>query len=286
MLVELAIGDAYGAGFEYVDPRVVRAYNDLTRYVSHPRHRRKPGTYTDDTQMSLAIAELIVSGRPWTRESLADKFVEVFHRDPRTGYANRFYKFLKSVKDGTQFLAEIRPHSDKSGGAMRAAPIGVYLNVEEVIDKSSLQASITHNTRDGRNAAVAAALMAHYCLYERGPLSCVGEYIKEHVPGQWHEPWRGSVGSAGWMSVRAAITALSRAKSMSALLKRCVSFTGDVDTVATIALAAGACCQEIEQDLPEHLYKKLEKGKYGRDYLESLDACLMKLAKRRRHPST
>lgn len=37
MLLELAIGDAYGAGFEYADEMI--ALNDLSRYVKHPRHR-------------------------------------------------------------------------------------------------------------------------------------------------------------------------------------------------------------------------------------------------------
>ena len=65
MLLELAIGDAYGAGFEYVDREMIRQHNNLSCYVKHPRHNIQPGSYTDDTQMSLAIAETIVSGEPW-----------------------------------------------------------------------------------------------------------------------------------------------------------------------------------------------------------------------------
>ncbi len=61
MLLELAVGDAYGAGFEYADADTVAAKNDLSHYVRHPRHRISPGRYTDDTQMSLAIAEAILS---------------------------------------------------------------------------------------------------------------------------------------------------------------------------------------------------------------------------------
>ncbi len=79
------------------------------------------------------------------------------------------------------------------------------------------------------------------------------------------------------MSVRAAITALVRNDSMSGLLKDCISFTGDVDTVAAIALAAGSCSQEIKQDLPHHLILELENGSYGRDYLIKLDKQLLQL---------
>src|SRR5687768_15127870 len=122
MLIEIAIGDAYGAGFEYGDPRAVRDDNDLTHYVKHPRHRLRPGCYTDDTQMSIAVAEMIVSGEAWTPVNLASRFVEAFKRDPREGYAQRFYGFLREVRDGEEFVRKIRPDSDKSGAAMRAAP--------------------------------------------------------------------------------------------------------------------------------------------------------------------
>lgn len=274
MLLELALGDAYGAGFEYAN-ELIPKYNDLTSFVAHPKHRISPGSYTDDTQMSLAIAEAIVSEKPWTAEFLAHKFVEVFKRDPREGYATGFYDFLQHVENGQQFLREIRPVSDKSGAAMRAAPIGMYPTIEQVVERCSLQAAITHNTPDGINAAVAASLMTHYFIYHLGPKKDLGRFLEQHVPGQWAKPWYGEVKSKGWMSVRAAITAVVTNTRMSSLLKACIQFSGDVDTVATIALAAGSCCHEIEQDLPAHLLAALENGPYGRDYLIQLDKQLM-----------
>jgi hypothetical protein len=57
--------------------------------------------------MSLAIAEAIVSDDPWTPECLAARFVEVFHRDPRQGYASRFYEFLQQTHTGSEFLAHM-----------------------------------------------------------------------------------------------------------------------------------------------------------------------------------
>nr|BBH86542.1 hypothetical protein KTC_12930 [Thermosporothrix sp. COM3] len=277
MLIELAVGDAYGAGFEYAERAWVEQHNTLDRYVLHPRHNIAPGSYTDDTQMTLAIAEIMVSGVPWTKETLAEKFVEVFKRDPREGYAGSFYRFLSRVRDGTQFLREIRPDSDKSGAAMRAAPIGLYTTIDEVIEKATLQAELTHNTFDGVNAAVAAALMAHYFIYRLGPKQQLGRFLEQHVPGRWAERWRGPVKAKGWMSVRAAITALLDHSRMSDILQACIAFTGDVDTVATIALAAGSWSVEIKQDLPGQLVQNLEQGPYGREYLLQLDAQLTAL---------
>jgi len=275
MLLEIAIGDAYGAGFEYVSPAIIREHNDLSGYIRHPRHGTRPGQYTDDTQMSIAIAEAIVSGEPWTREMLADRFVTAFKRDPREGYAGRFQEFLGRVEDGAQFLAEILPDSDKSGTAMRAGPIGVFPKIAEVIARCELQAAITHNTPDGIHAAVAASLMTHYFLYDLGPKAQLGLFLAQHVPGNWAEPWHGKVGHQGLMSVRAAVTSVMVNASLSALLRHCIAYSGDVDTVAAIAMAAGSCSPEIAQDLPENLVHTLENGACGRDYLCDLDHQLL-----------
>jgi ADP-ribosyl-[dinitrogen reductase] hydrolase len=275
MLLELAIGDAYGAGFEYADTEMIRQQNHLSHYVRHPRHDIQPGSYTDDTQMSLAIAEAIISGGPWKPAMLAQKFVEVFQRDPREGYATGFYHFLQHVRDGEQFLRDINPTSDKSGAAMRATPIGIYPTIPLVIERCTMQAALTHNTPNGIHAAVAAALMTHYFLYHLGPKSELGLFLEKHVQGHWASPWTGKVKAQGWMSVQAAVTALLSSDTMRDLLKICIQFSGDVDTVAAIALAAGSCSTEIAQDLPAHLFDELENGQYGRDYIRELDKQLM-----------
>lgn len=279
MLWELAIGDAYGAGFEYVSSKIIQQHNDLSSYIKHPRHQIEPGCYTDDTQMSIAIAETIVAQKPWTPEVLADAFVVAFKRDPRVGYASRFYDFLVNVRDGREFLDKIIPTSDKSGAAMRAAPIGVFPNIEQVIEFTTIQAAVTHNTADGINAAVAAALMSHYFLYQLGAKKDLGNFLENHVSGQWSQPWQAKVTAQGWIAVRAAITAVMRNDRMSKLLQDCIAFTGDVDTVATIALAAASCSTEITQDIPTYLIESLENRAYGRDYLLALDKSLMNAVK-------
>ncbi len=277
MLIELAIGDAYGAGFEYAPEDFIRRHNRATHFVQHPRHSIRPGRYTDDTQMSLAIAEALVSGDRWTPAMLAGRFVAAFRRDPREGYARGFHAFLSETEDGEEFLAQIRPDSDKSGAAMRAAPIGVLPTIGQVVDRAQVQARLTHDTPDGTNAAIAAALMSHYFLYDLGPKAELGAFLASRVPGAWAAPWSGKVGPKGWMSVRAAITAVTRNDSLEGLLIDCVGFTGDVDTVATIALAAASCSRDYAPDLPENLLAMLEDGPYGRPYLAELDARLLAL---------
>ncbi|MEO1270311.1 MAG: ADP-ribosylglycohydrolase family protein [Myxococcota bacterium] len=280
MLIELAIGDAYGAAFEYARAKFISRYNHLQGYARRIRGELRPGQYTDDTQMSLAIVEAMLSEERWTAPHLARRFVEVFKRDPRQGYAKGFYRLLVDVSDGEELLSRLRPHSDKSGAAMRASAIGVWPSVGQVVDRCRVQARITHDTPDGINAALAAALMTHYFIYDHGPKHELGRFLEIHVPGQWSLPWMGEVGPKGWMSVRAAVATVVDHDRMSDILKAAVDWGGDVDTVAAIALAAASCASEVEQDLPEVLVEGLEQGPWGRPYLARLDGSLMAMAGR------
>lgn len=281
MLVELAIGDAYGTGFEFVADEMVRKKNDLSGYVEHPSNGVKPGCYADDTQMTVAIAEAVVSGEQWTREMLAQRFVTAFQRDPRNGYASGYRDFLHGVQDGAEFLAKARPLNECRGAALRAGPIGIYRSVPEVIRRAMVQAALTHNSADAIGSSVATALMTHYFLHRVGPKSGLASFITSHLPGSWMTPWKGKIGSKGTMSVRAAITAITDHGSLSAVLRTCIDFTGEVDTAAATALAAAACSEEIEQDLPEPLLAGLENGPYGRDFLITLNKRLLARVSRR-----
>jgi ADP-ribosylglycohydrolase len=162
---------------------------------------------------------------------------------------------------------------------MRAAPLGVLPTVDEVVAKCRVQAAITHNTPDGINAATAAALMAHYFLYDLGPKERLVAFLQAHVESGYVVPWTGKVGPKGWMSVGAAVTAVVGNDRLSDLLRDCVAFTGDVDTVAAMALAAASCSREYERDIPENLVLTLENGPFGRDHILGLDAKLRALAK-------
>ena len=265
MLFEMAIADAYGAGFEYAPKDFVAKHNDLGGFVVHPKHRQTAGTYTDDTQMALAIAEMITERRPWTRETLAQKFVDVFKRDPRSGYSQRFYWFLREVRDGREFLARIDPRSEKSGAAMRSPPLGLYPAIGTVLELAELNARLTHATGPGIASAQAAALLAHYLRHDLGPPDKIGRFLEQQVPYRyaWSKPWRGGIGPSGLEAVHAAAYVIARSTSLAELLQRAVALTGDVDTVAAMALAAASTSPHFLHNLPRVLAQNLEGGPYG-----------------------
>jgi ADP-ribosylglycohydrolase len=275
-LTKIAIADARGVCFEYAPRRIIRERNNWSAaYFPHHKFGTGAGRYSDDAHMTCAVAETLLDcGVDALARDFAGHFVAAFKREsvPREGYAGAFFEFLKSVRDTDDFLARIRPDSEKSGGAMRAGPCGVLRSVAQVKAVAERQAAVTHDTPKGIAAAQAAALMCHYFCYGLGARADLPGFLDEHVPGyDWARPHKGDIGPSGIDAVRAAVTAVLRNNTLPDLLIDCVEFGGDVDTVATIAMAGAAWATDIDQDLPQSLWDGLENGPYGRDYLAELD---------------
>jgi ADP-ribosyl-[dinitrogen reductase] hydrolase len=279
MLVEMAIGDSYGGGFEFITPEVASEnvmFNDGETYYANPQIPIGNGRYTDDTQMALAITEALLAGGEFAPNEMAPRFFDVFKRDPRQGYGSGFYKLLCEVKDGEELYARLMPNSTRSGAAMRAGPIGLYADIKMVKTMAILQAATTHHTGEGMGSAAAIALMTHYYAYKLGPHEGVGEFIAQHIPG--HADW--TADHTGWVTVEgvpcahAAITAVKNGTSYTDVLKRSIAFGGDVDTIAAMAMFA-VSLTDLPNDLSPKLYEGLENGEYGLDYLRDMDVKLM-----------
>ncbi|MDK1285854.1 ADP-ribosylglycohydrolase family protein [Pseudoalteromonas umbrosa] len=277
MLLEIAIGDAYGAGFEFASKEKVASFNNLTAYHEHGLGIA-PGHYTDDTQMSIALAELIVSSAPWDEYTITQKFVECFKRDQRLGYSKGFYAFLDSINSAEDFLAQIKPNSKANGAAMRSVPIGLFPNIEDVLNNAKLQAKLTHDTTIGINSSQAVALASHYFYYQIGSKQQLAEFVQSHTEIQWDCQWQKEVACCGYETINALLTVLLNAESYSELLIKSVAFGGDVDTVAACALGIASLSEEYVNDLPAFLYEELENKQYGKDYLIKLSSDLQEAA--------
>lgn len=290
MLVELACGDSYGACFEGFGTEAIRQEHNNLEYHNLLPALVKSGCYTDDTQMTLAIAEAVLEDGPWTKEGLADRFVECFHRDERRGYTAAFLIFLMNSQNGRELLSRIDGKSYKSGAAMRVSPIGLYKDIQEVKEKSRLQASVTHDSVLGKASSLCAAAMVHYFAYDLGKKSDLCGWLKKEFFGEmlhsdqpfqvedipeprrcWSPAKKQPVGCDGWECVEAALYAIEAHDNLADVLKTTISYGGDTDTVATIAMAAASWSREIKKNLPPNLMRKLEQGRYGLPYLAELD---------------
>ena len=79
LFLGMAIGDAFGARFENQKRQDI----DLTHEIGIYRDWNR---YTDDTQMAIGVAKLLISGDLFTRENLAESLLAAYRRDPRPGY--------------------------------------------------------------------------------------------------------------------------------------------------------------------------------------------------------
>lgn len=310
MLLYIAIGDAYAAATEYIKLPEHQSVLDealkFEKYCKHPIHTDlSPGRYTDDTEMSVANALVLIENKPpYTPLMFANAWVREFTRGgQRKGYSRKFQEFLECTKTGQEFLANINPNSNKNGAAMRSVPLGVLRTVPEVLEVATMQAAITHNTPEGLFSARAVALMSHYMLYEveedkdwylhdlrdycssklpEGDIKRFGEVFS--IENSWGS--RPVVGtqeeSVAISTVRAVVQLLVSASALETLmpmLKEVIYMGGDTDSVAAIALgiASGRRPKRELAGLPLFMPINLEHGnpKTGAKYLLDVGTQLM-----------
>lgn len=277
MIIEAAIGDAYGAGFEFKDLSFITENNILKQYFSHGLYSEIYRQYTDDTQMAVAIAELLLEDEEWTPEKVADKFVEVFHRDKRRGYSGRVYNALYKSLNGREFLNNINNQSSGNGAAMRAYTLGYIKDLKLLKERVKIQAITTHDTHEGITGALRIALAAHYYLYvyENNDLSLI-QFVNENIGETGNYKIISPIDMHSFPTTNAVIPLVMGATSMRDSLIEGISYGGDTDTVAELSMAILSVKNDCINDLPDFLFEELENGKYGKDYLISLDKKLMK----------
>ena len=185
---------------------------------------------------------------------------------------------MLKVNSGEEFLEKIHPKSERNGAAMRAYPIGVFKSESEVVEKATIQAEVTHQTENAVNGAQAIALISHFFLHKKGKAHQLVDYLAEIQGVHWKNDWEGKVGIDAIQTVEAVLTVLTNEQNLKEMLRKSVSFGGDVDTVASLVLALASLSDEFQNNLAACFFDELENGIYGRDYIVELDKKLMNYA--------
>ncbi len=108
MLLRIAQGDAFGMSCEFRRKNLEAALR-FDSYIRHPEWGPEAGCYTDDTQMSIAVARCVLS-KTLGREDFAHQFVLCYKRDPRPQcYAQGFQSLLLAIAWG---IASARMRED------------------------------------------------------------------------------------------------------------------------------------------------------------------------------
>ncbi len=152
-LYGVAIGDALGAPNEGKRPGWIR---EPTRRL-RPHHKHPAGTVTDDTELTLALAESLLERGGLDPEDLARRFVERGRRMVGGGRATR--AALERLAAGVPWWRAGTP-SAGNGAAMRAAPAGLFFeDAREARAVALVQGLLTHRDRSALAGAIVNALL-------------------------------------------------------------------------------------------------------------------------------
>ncbi len=179
----LSVGDAFGECFFKLPFEGIR-----TRTLP-------PGTWrwTDDTAMSISVAEVLVEYGRIDQDALAAAFAARYAGEPWRGYGGGAMHLLTRVAMGADWRIEapalFEGGSYGNGAAMRAAPVGAAFAGMPALAAAEArrQAEVTHAHPDGQAGAMAvaaaAAIAAHAPDRPHGP-DFVAAVVPHVPPGE------------------------------------------------------------------------------------------------------
>lgn len=240
-LAGIALGDALGAPRESLPPLLARL-----RYGSEPalsqgiiRFMRRPGAVTDDTQLTVLVAQAIQNGHldcETLRASLLDWW------SWRIGAGRGTERAIRALKSG----GNLPLGSQGNGAAMRVAPLAIVFDDQDLGLAVQQSAELTHPNLEAIAGAEIIARATRLLLTEHS-LS-----IELLLPTQTTEPARweqlltdalagdADLGGDGWVfpTVAVSLSLWSRfgADYMTAL-RALYAAGGDTDTVGAIYLS-------------------------------------------------
>jgi ADP-ribosylglycohydrolase len=237
-------GDIIGSVYEH----------DPIKTKDFPLFQRR-SRFTDDTVLTVAIADAIVSGLPY-----AETVRDFGRRYPDAGYGGSFRHWLHRNDAGPY-------QSWGNGSAMRVSPVGfAFESEDEVLRHARLSAEITHDHPEGIRGAQATALAVflartgHDKAVIRMRLMQDFGYDLERSVDDIRPDYAFDVSCQG--SVPEAIIAFLDSVSFEDTIRNAVSLGGDSDTMACIAGGIaeafyggvpGPIRESVEALLPEDL---------------------------------
>ncbi|MFW6060430.1 MAG: ADP-ribosylglycohydrolase family protein [Phycisphaeraceae bacterium] len=293
-LVGTMVGDALGMPVEGRPASMIRAGGAPLREMLDARLGR--GTYTDDTQMTLALAEALVETRGHVDlDRIAQRFTARY--EPDRGYGGNTHHILSAIQRGEPWPDVVERYrlpggSFANGAAMRVAPVALacYGDAPRVAEAAERQAEVTGHTHSiGLFGARLQALAVHEAL-KRGPGFSIrafyDRFADDEVPEEFgaaldwiaaypHAPPDEAaamigVGGVACESVPAALWAfVAQLDDPEAIVVCAVNLGGDADTIGAMAGALAGAAHGASA-LPERWLDALENGAAGRDHAVTL----------------
>jgi poly(ADP-ribose) glycohydrolase ARH3 len=288
------LGDAFGAGFEGMSP-------DKALFHLNVLSKKFPRQYTDDTDMTLALAESISESGKIDPEGIAKHFS--LSCDLTRGYAIGTIKAVLGLRGGLKWdqVARIgfREGSFGNGAAMRVSPVGLFYHHDlDGLRKAAIeQSNITHVHPRGQWGAVMQAASVGFAVTQNPDESFAGEKmvinLREVLWGGPIEYMRAlnkieeMVNKGKRLEAREVVQFLGNgveahfsvpsvcyiastySPDFCDAIRAAISLGGDTDTIAGM-VGAIVGSHVGEKGLPMEWIEQLEDGPRGRSFARSL----------------
>lgn len=262
-LLGSAVGDALGAPFEFDIPN---RYNEtfpnpvfagIGEMQGGGNFGWRPGEFTDDTQMAIALANSIMESGGMSSHSLWEHFVAWKSDAKDVGILTRSVLSRNERELAAQEVHSANGGKSAANGAlMRVTPIPIawaYASEDEVIEIARRQSSVTHHDPAAGWGAAIGAAMIYRGIHGDDPIASIesilskvdeDERVKfsEMLDANWHpsnevELSNGTV----WTCLAQAVWAVRTTNNFEDAVVTAINLGGDTDTVACVAGAiAGA----------------------------------------------
>jgi poly(ADP-ribose) glycohydrolase ARH3 len=284
----LIIGDSLGSPFEGLTADIIyHSFGSVRKIYENPPVDWL--CYTDDTQMTIGVAQTLCALGSIDPDELVRRFVANY--DPRRGYgqgARRLMAVMSEGGDWRKASEDLFPGgSFGNGGAMRVAPIGLLFcrDLDKVWEQAEKSARVTHahpwGIEGAQLMAVSVALAAREPKLDAAMLYDELRKRATQEEYQWLLKTASRLKPGDSLHVlgnsieahRSVVTAITCfAQSMDdyqGVIVRAIGMGNDVDTLAAMAGAlSGARLGQAA--LPTHLIAKLENHSGGRELIVSL----------------
>lgn len=257
-MLGLAVGDAIGTTLEF---ETRDSYEPLDDMVGGGPFDLKPGEWTDDTAMALALASSLVECGGLDEADLLTRFTDWYRNGTYSCTGTCFdiggttaYALQRWEATGELFPGSTDPRTAGNGSLMRLAPIVVRHWSDRVAlrDAAARQSRTTHGAPEAIDACVAYAEILADAIEGRPRsqvLSPRGEgyagAIARIVGGSWRGRLRRLVWSSGYVahSLEASLWSVGRTSDFRSAVLTAANLGVDADTTAAITgQLAGALC--------------------------------------------
>lgn len=241
-------GDIIGSSHEFI--RTKKKDFRLFTSFSH---------YTDDTVLTLAVADAILKGKAY-----GPSIKSYARRHPFRGFGPKFtFWMLTPSKKGYNSLG--------NGSAMRVSPVAHAFDTEnEMLDQAGKSAECTHNHPEGIKGAQATAhaiFMARNHASKKEIRKMISQRYGYNLSRKMEDlrpTYKMDITCPG--SVPEAIIAFLESDGFEDCIRNAVSLGGDADTQAAVA---GAIAEPFYSGIPDHILQGVS-GKLPRGYKNTI----------------